>query len=148
MFSEYRVIRKRHIDLPVTTHHICHVNYDLHGKIAYWSDDIDELYGETIDELREEIRRVLHAFCLPVLEETTTAEGPTLIRIDSKVQLNEARYADLFSRASLAVDFIHQFVGIHPIPDKNVFLRVLYSRALKALYRFRSEARRLQDENR
>ena len=145
---EYRVIRKRHIDLPVTTHHICRVNYGLRGKIASWSDDLDELYGETLDELREEIRQVLHAFCLPVLEENTTAEGPTLVRIDSKDRLNEGRYADLFSRVSLAVEFIHQFVGIHPIPERNVFLRVLYARALKALYRFRLEARRLERGNR
>ncbi|MDE3000458.1 MAG: hypothetical protein OXU79_15395 [Gemmatimonadota bacterium] len=146
--SEYRVIRKRHIALPVTTHHICRVNYDLHGKIASWSDDLDELYGETLNELREEIRHVLRAFCLPVLEEKSTAEGLTLVRVDSREISNEGLYADLFSRASLVVEFVHQFVGIHPIPDKNAFLRLLYARALKALYRFRIEARRLDRRNR
>ena len=148
MFSEYRVIRKRHIDLPIVTYHICRVNYNIYGKIAYWSDDLDELYGETLDEIREEIRHVLHAFCFPVLEEKTTSKGPTLIRIDSKDRIKEGRYAELFSRASLAVEFIHQFVGTHPVTDKNSFLRVLYARAMDALYRFRIEARRLERGNR
>lgn len=148
MFSEYRVIRKRHVVSPVETHHICRVNYNMCGKIAHWSGDLHELCGGSLDELREEIRHILHAFCLPVLEEKTTAEGPTLVRIDPKDRLIEGRYTELFNRASLAVEFTHQFVGIHPIPDKNAFLRVLYARALKALYRFRTEARRLDRGNR
>ncbi|MDE2999426.1 MAG: hypothetical protein OXU79_10170 [Gemmatimonadota bacterium] len=114
----YRVIRKHHADTDTSTYHIHEVYYGEEREIERWTEDPVEPLGETAAELREDIRYFLQAFRLPILEEKATDDGPTLAPDDSDFAINDGHYFELLDRASVAVDYVDQFVGSHPLVTK------------------------------
>ncbi|MDE2888456.1 MAG: hypothetical protein OXR72_09570 [Gemmatimonadota bacterium] len=133
MSWNYRVIRKHHADTDTSTYHIHEVYYGEEREIERWTEDPVEPLGETAAELREDIRYFLQAFRLPILEEKATDDGPTLAPDDSDFGINEGHYFELLDRTSVAVDYVDQFVGSHPLVRKERSLRETYERAAEAL---------------
>ncbi|MCY3766282.1 MAG: hypothetical protein OXH06_12760 [Gemmatimonadetes bacterium] len=133
MSWNYRVIRKRHIETGTVTYHIHEVYYGEDQEIERWTRDPVEPLGETATELREDTRFFLQAYRFPILEEKATADGPTLVPDDSENAINDGHYFELMDRASVAVDYVSQFVGSHPVVRKERNLREIYERAEEAL---------------
>lgn len=133
MSWNYRVIRKRHTETDTVTYHIHEVYYGEDQEIERWTSDPVEPLGESAAELREDIRYFLLAFRLPILEERATGDGPTLAPDNSDDAINDGHYFELMDRASVAVDYVNQFVGSHPVVRNERSLREAYERAEEAL---------------
>ena len=133
MSWNYRVIRKRHAETDTVTYQIHEVYYGEDREIEHWTNDPVEPLGETVAELREDIRCFLHAFRHQILEEKATGDGPALATDDSDSPINDGHYFELLDRASVAVDYVSQFVGSHPLLKREQSLRETYERAGEAL---------------
>ncbi len=129
----YRVIRKHHTETDSVTYHVHEVYYGEDGSIENWTEEAVEPMGETPHELREDIRYFLRAFRFPILEEKASDGGSTLLPDDSDSEINEGHYFELRDRASVAVDYVYQFIGSHPLIRKDRALRETYDRAEEAL---------------
>ena len=140
----YRVIRKHHTETDSVTYHIHEVYYRDDGNIESWTQEPVAPMGETFDELREDIRYFLHAFRRSILEEKETAEGPTLIPDDVDNTINDGHYFELMDRASVALDYIYQFLGSHPLTRKERTLQRTYEKAEAALAELYQAAGRLE----
>ena len=68
-----------------------------------------------------------------MLEERPTDSGSTLLPDDSGNAINDGHYFELMDQASVAVDYIYQFIGSHPLIRKARTLRETYERAEEAL---------------
>jgi hypothetical protein len=55
-------------------------------------------------------------------------------------------FAEFMDRASVAVDYVYQFLGSHPLLKKETRLREVYERAEEALAELYQEAGRLEFE--
>ena len=63
----YRVMR--HTDAVGRTHYAIHeAYYNDVGEVTAWTDEPSAPFGETIEELREELERMLRALDYPVIE--------------------------------------------------------------------------------
>ena len=102
--------------------------------------------GETVDELREDIRFFIKAFQKPVLKEETEKGKPVLVPQNDIQEINDGHYFELMDRAGVAVDYIYQFLGCHPVIRKEDNLRELYEQAEKALAELYQEAGQLEFE--
>lgn len=100
--------------------------------------------GETAEELREDIRYFLHAFRRPILEEKETVEGSTLVSDDANEAINDGHYFELMDRASVALDYVYQFLGSHPLMKKEKTLQEVYEKAEEALAELYQRAGRLE----
>ena len=100
--------------------------------------------GETAEELREDIRYFLHAFRRPILEVKETEKGATLFPDDTEDAINDGHYFELMDRASVALDYIYQFLGSHPIMRKDKTLKDVYEKAEEALAELYQRAGRLE----
>ena len=138
----YRVIRKRHSDDSVTFH-IHEVYYKDDGGIESWTEEPVMPIGEDVAELREDIMHFSHAFRHPVLEERETDGRPTLCSDETDDAINDGHYFGLMDRASVAVDYIYQFLGSHPLMRKDSTLRATYEKAEEALAELYQQAGRL-----
>ena len=98
--------------------------------------------GETAEELREDIRYFLHAFRRPILEEKD--EGSTLIADATNDAINDGHYFELMDRASIALDYIYQFLGSHPVVRKDKTLQDMYEKAEDAMAELYQHAGRLE----
>ncbi len=100
--------------------------------------------GETATELREDIRYFLQAFRRPVLEVQENDEGATLVSDDTDDAINEGHYFELMDRASVALDYVYQFLGSHPLMRKDKTLQEVYEKAEEALAELYQRAGRLE----
>ena len=118
--------------------------YDDKGKVESWTENPVEPYGETAEELREDIRYFLQAFRRPILELKEENEKVSLLPDEEDNSINEGHYFEFMDRASVAVDYIYQFLGSHPLVRKETRLRELYMRAEETLAELYQEAGRLE----
>ena len=140
----YRVIRKHHSETDSETYHVHEVYYRDDGNIEGWTQESVTPMGETAEELREDIRYFLHAFRRPILEEKETDEGSTLISDHTGDAINDGHYFELMDRASVALDYIYQFIGSHPLIRKERTLQGMYEKAEEALAELYQQAGRLE----
>jgi len=142
----YRIIEKYHKETDTSTYHIHEVYYSDDGIIESWTESAVEPMGETADELREDIRFFMKAFRKPVLKEEMANEKPVLVPQNDIQEINAGHYFELMDRAGVAVDYIYQFLGCHPIIRKESKLRKVYEQAEEALAELYQEAGRLEFE--
>ena len=140
----YRVIRKHHTDTDSVTYHVHEVYYRDDGYMEGWTQESVAPMGETAEELREDIKYFLHAFRRPTLEEKETDEGSTLIPDDTDDAINDGHYFELMDRASVALDYIYQFLGSHPVVRKDKTLLEIYEKAEGALAALYQQAGQLE----
>ncbi len=140
----YRVIRKSHPGTDAVSYQIHEVYYKEDGSINGWTEDPVEPHGETVEELREDIGHFRHAFRRPVLEEKEVDQKEVLVEDTSDYPINEGHYFEFMDRASVAVDYIYQFLGSHPLIRKEKSLRKRYEKAEAALAELYQEAGRLE----
>ena len=145
-YWNYRAIRKSHGESDTDTYQIHEVYYDKDGNIEGWTESPVKPLGETPDELREDIRFFIKAFQKPILEEQIKDGKPVLVPDDNSQQINEGHYFEVMDRSSVAVDYIYQFLGCHPVMKRENKLREIYERAEEALAELYQEAGRLEYE--
>jgi hypothetical protein len=145
MTWNYRVLRTAD-ESGEPVYRIHEVYYDDDGSIDGWTVEPVQPLGESLSELREDIRYFLAAFRSPVLEEAEEDGKPVLQPSDEEQEINEGHYFELMDRASVALDHCYQFVGSHPVTRRHETLRELYEKAEEALYRVYQEAARLELE--
>ncbi len=126
------------------TYQVHEVYYREDGGIEGWTQESVAPMGETAAELREDIRYFLHAFRRPILEEQETDEGSTLVSDDANEAINDGHYFELMDRASVALDYIYQFLGSHPLMRKEKTLQEVYEKAEEALAELYQQAGRLE----
>ena len=140
----YRVIRKHHPEPDSVTYHVHEVYYREDGGIEGWTQESVAPMGETAEELREDIRYFLHAFRRPILEVQETDKGSTLVSDDTDDAINDGHYFELMDRASVALDYIYQFLGSHPLIRKDKTLQAMYEKAEESLAELYQQAGRLE----
>jgi len=119
------------------------VYYDDDGRIEGWTAGPVEPLGESLSELREEIRYFLTALRRPVLEEAED-EGRCILRqVGDSPAINDGHFFEVMDRASVALDYYYQFVGSHPVTRRSETLRTLYDQAEDVLSRLYQEAAKL-----
>ena len=126
------------------TYHVHEVYYRDEGYIEGWTQESVAPMGETAEELREDIRYFLHAFRRPILDEKETDEGANLIADATYDAINDDHYFELMDRASIALDYIYQFLGSHPVVRKDKTLQDMYEKAEDALAELYQHAGRLE----
>ena len=142
----YRIIKKYHNETDSSTFHIHEVYYSDDGIIESWTESAVEPMSEAVDELRENIRFFMKAFQKPVLKEETKNGKPVLVPQNDIQKINDGHYFELMDRAGVAVDYIYQFLGCHPIIRKESKIRKVYEQAEEALAELYQEAGRLEFE--
>ena len=140
----YRVIRKHHTETHSVTYHVHEVYYREDGSIESWTQEPVAPLGETAEELREDIRYFLRAFRCPILEEKETDEETTLFSDDTDNEINDGHYFELMDRTSVALDYIYQFLGSHPLVRKDNTLQDMYEKAEAALAELYQQTGRLE----
>ena len=140
----YRIIRKQHTKTDSVTYHVHEVYYREDGSIESWTQESVGLMGETAEELREDLRYFLRAFRCPILEEKETNEGVILFSEDTNNAINDGHYFELMDRSSVALDYIYQFLGSHPLIRKDKTLQDMYEKAEEALAELYQQAGRLE----
>ena len=140
----YRVIRHHHSETDSVTYHVHEVYYREDGGIEGWTQEPVTPMGEMAEELREDIRYFLHAFRCPILEVKETDEGVVLFPDDTDEAINDGHYFELMDRASVALDYIYQFLGSHPLIRKDRTLQGMYEKAEEALAELYQQAGRLE----
>jgi len=139
----YRVIRREH-DAGEVTFQIHEVYYAQDGSIEGWTADPVTPLGESTGELREDIRYFLVAFRKVVLEEKEENGKSVLRPAYDDQKINEGHYFELMDRASVALDYCHEFVGSHPLTRRTEKLKQLFEKAEGALYELYQEAAKLE----
>jgi hypothetical protein len=143
-YWNYRVIRKHYPDSDEVSYQIHEVYYADKGSIEHWTEDPVQPFGETPEELREDIRFFLQAFRRPILELKEVEGELALIPDEDDSPINDGHYFEFMDRASVAVDYVYQFLGSHPLLKKEARLREIYERAEEALAELYQEAGRLE----
>jgi len=140
-YWNYRVIRKD-VDAENVQFCIHEVYYDDEGKIEAHTENSVEPYGETQSELREDIKYFMSAFKYPILKEKKIDDKYILVEDEDDQEINDGHYFELMDRASVALSYIHQFLGSHPVVRKNKELKEIYEKSeiiLNELYQKASE---------
>lgn len=143
-YWNYRVIRKHDPDSDTISYQVYEVYYADDGSIEQWTEDPVQPYGETAEELREEIKCFLQAFRCPILERKEVDGEPALTPDEDTSSINDGHYFEFMDRASVAVDYVYQFLGNHPLLKQQPRLREVYERAEEALAELYQEAGRLE----
>lgn len=142
----HRIIEKYHKETNTSTYQIYEIYYKDDGIIENWTESAVGPMGETVDELREDIRFFMKAFQKPVLKEEIKNGKLVLVPQNYTQKINDGHYFELMDRAGVAVDYIYQFLGCHPIIRKDSKLRKVYEQAEEALAELYQEAGRLEFE--
>ncbi len=140
----YRVIRKHHPETDSVTYHVHEVYYQEDGSIDGWTQESVAPLGETVEELREDIRYFLQAFRCPILEEKETDEGSKLFPDEMSHPINDGHYFEFMDRSSVALDYVYQFLGSHPLIKKDQRLQDKYEKVEEALAELYQQAGRLE----
>jgi hypothetical protein len=80
MSWDHRVIRKA--DEEGISYQVYEVYYDKNGDYEYWTKEAMRPFGETLEELRDDIRSFFHASKMPILEFKEFEGGVTLVEVD------------------------------------------------------------------
>jgi len=136
------VIRKEH-ETGDVTFQIHEVYYAEDGIIESWSTEPVKPMGESVSELREDIRYFLSAFRRPILQQSEGSGKPVLRDAYENGEINDGHYFELMDRASVALDYCSEFVGSHPVVRQNKTLKKLYEKAEAALYALYQETARI-----
>ena len=107
----YRVIRKPTPDTDSVVYQIHEVYYREDGTIEGWTAEPVTPLGESVEELREDIRYFLQAFRRPVLEEKTASGTELLLEDSHDTLINEGHYFEFMDRAAVA---LHGEIGDRP----------------------------------
>jgi len=140
----YRIIKTIGYGEPI--YRIHEVYYDDNGKIEGWTKEPVLPYGENVDELREDIYYFLQAFRQPILELKEENGKEELIEIEEEQPLNRGHYFEFLDRTFVAMEYIYQFLGCHPVLRKEQKLRELYQRVEELMAELYQEAGRLEFE--
>ena len=142
----HRVIHKHHKPTDEHVYQVHEVYYDEDGNIDNWTKSPVVPMGETPHELREEIRYFMKAFQKTVLIEATQNGKDVLIPDSDKTEINNGHYFELLDRSWVAIDYIYQFLGSHPIMAKEEHLHKIYLRAEESLSALYQEIGKLEFE--
>lgn len=145
-YWNHRVIRKHDSDSDTVSYQIHEVYYADDGSIEQWTEDPVQPFGETAEELREEIRFFLQAFRRPILEWKEVDGKQALVPDKDHSPINEGHYFEFMDRASVAVDYVYQFLGSHPLLKQETRLREVHEHAEEVLAELYQEAGRLEWE--
>ena len=145
-YWNHRVIHKYHEKKDSHTYQIHEVYYDDNDKIEGWTESAMEPFGETPSELREDIKHFIKAFQKPILKPTIEGGEEILVVDEEAPEINPGHYPEFLDRAWVAVDYIYQFLGSHPLLRNEKRLQNLYNKAEKALSDLYQEAGKLDDE--
>jgi len=140
----YRIIKTIDYDEPI--YRIHEVYYDDNGMIEGWTKEPVLPYGENVNELREDIYYFLQAFRQPILELKEENGKEELIEIEEEQPLNHGHYFEFLDRTFVAMEYIYQFLGCHPVLRKEQKLRELYHRVEELMAELYQEAGRLEFE--
>ena len=138
----YRIIKTIDYDEPI--YRIHEVYYDDNGMIEGWTKEPVLPYGENVNELREDIYYFLQAFRQPILELKEENGKEELIEIEEEQPLNHGHYFEFLDRTFVAMEYIYQFLGCHPVLRKEQKLRELYHRVEELMAELYQEAGRLE----
>ncbi|MBM4055325.1 MAG: hypothetical protein FJ264_11805 [Planctomycetes bacterium] len=133
MTWNYRVIRKLIKETNECIYEIHEVYYDKNGQIEGWTKESVKPSGITLAELREDIRYFLRAFREPALEEKIENGKEVLVEDESVIDINSGHYFEFMDRVSVALDYLYQFVGSHPLLKKEQELKENYSKVEELL---------------
>ncbi len=142
-YWNYRVIKRHHKKSDTYTYQVHEVYYKKSGKIAGWTESPVTPMGETVNELRGDIRYFSRAFQKPVLREKTKKGKHVLIPEKDNQKINSGHYFELMDRSAVAIDYIYQAIGSHPVTRSKSKLRKLYEKAEYILGELYQEAGKL-----
>ncbi len=125
-------------------YHVHEIYYGEDGSIESWSKDPVAPMGETTEELREDIKYFIHAFRRPILEQNEIEGRAKLIPDNDEYPINEGHYFEFMDRSAVALEYIYQFLGSHPLARKEDSLKELYEKAEESLAKLYQEASRLE----
>lgn len=145
-YWNHRVIRKEDAKTETVSFQIHEVYYSDDGAIEGWTQDPVSPFGETEYELREEIRYFLQAFRYPILEEKEEDGKSVLVENEWNSTINSGHYFEYMDRSSVALDYVYQFLGSHPLLKKEARLKEAYERAEEALANLYQVAGQLEHE--
>jgi len=145
-YWNYRVIKRHHKETDTYTYQVHEVYYKKNGKIEGWSESPVSPMGDTLNELRGDIQYFSKAFQKPVLREKTKKGKLMLVPDNQKIKINVGHYFELMDRSAVAVDFIYQSIGSHPVIRDNRRLQKLYKKAEDILGELYQEAGKLEYE--
>jgi hypothetical protein len=143
-YWNHRVIHKYHEKTDDHTFHIHEVYYDDNGTIEGWTKSPVEPMGKTPNELREEVRYFIKTFQKPILIEKVNEGKEVLVPDEEAPEINEGHYSEFLDRTWVAIDYIYQFLGCHPLMKKEQRLHDIYLKAEKALSELYQEAGKLE----
>lgn len=129
----YRIIRKYHNESDLNTYQIYEVYYDDKDKIEGWTESPVEPMGESVAELCSDIHYFLEAFQHPILTEKILNGKETLVVDENATEINEGHHQELLERFRVANNYLHKFIGSHPIIRKNEELSEIFSKAKETL---------------
>ena len=123
MYWNYRIIKKDHPDSSGASYYVHEVYYDEKRNIETWTANPVKPYGDDLAELREDIRYHLKAFHHPVLKEV----DDQLVPDEEETVINEGHYSAALDRALVAIDYLNDFLGAHPVIRKTEALKDLFT---------------------
>lgn len=144
MTWNYRVIEKTDPQTNEKLYQVHEVFYDEQGDIENWTEDSVSYSGESLSELRNDITYHHRAFQEPVLVEAEQNGKLTLVESDEPVAINPGHYFEFLDRSSVAIDYLYQFLGSHPLLKEEPELKKLYEKADEALAKLYVEAGNLE----
>ena len=118
----YRGVKRKYQKENITSYKLCEVYYNDKDKIDGWTAEPVRLVAESEFELREEIRFFLEAFRQPVLEEKLVKGKEKLVEEKNQNKINSGHYHEYLDRASIALDYIYQFIRCHPLNKRELKL--------------------------
>ena len=142
----HRVIHKHHQQTDDHTYQVHEVYYDDNGNIDKWTISPVSPMGETPYELREEIKYFIKAFQKPILIEISKDGKDELIPDSEEPEINNGHYFELLDRTWVAIDYIYQFLGSHPVMAKEESLHKIYLKAEESLSALYQEIGKLEFE--
>ena len=143
-YWNYRVVHKYHKKTDDHTYYIHEVYYDDNGNIEGWTKSAVQPMGVTPSELREDIRYFIKAFQKPILAEKIKDGKEVLLPDEDSPEINEGHYSELLDRTWVAIDYIYQFLGCHPLLKKGNRLHGIYLKAEEALSDLYQEVGKLE----
>ena len=78
----YRVIRKKDKKSKMVSYEVHEVYYSKKGKIKGWTEDAVAPFGETVKELKRDMKLFKKALELPVLVENRKGKKICLIKLE------------------------------------------------------------------
>ncbi len=84
----------------------------------------------------------MNAFRKPILKENK--EDNALISDEEEPEINNGHYFEALDRASVAIDYIYQFVGSHPVLKKHKKAKEIYDQAEEKLGELYQELGKLE----